>query len=202
MKRYREADVIAPKIQKPDRNWDNQQAADNRLRDLLEWLEFADNLEEAELVASAHISRESNSEPPREVASGKHSIFTHFQRPQLRGLQEKTKITRAPCRKRSGEAPLRAERFGHVTTADYTFLNEDGESRNNQRYSVVVQDLKFLRASKKSQCISSMLHRTLLDPQLSPHTCIWFVYFSSVAFLRWVHSLCKECYAVADCLNN
>ena len=88
MKRYREADVIAPKIQKPDRNWDKQQAADNRLRDLLEWLEFADNLEEAELVASAHISRESNSEPPREVASGKHSIFTHFQRPQLRGLQE------------------------------------------------------------------------------------------------------------------
>ena len=88
MKRHREADVIAPKIQKPDRNWDNQQAADNRLRDLLEWLEFADNLEEAELVASAHISRESNSEPPRKVASGKHSIFTHFQRQQLRGLHE------------------------------------------------------------------------------------------------------------------
>ena len=117
-KRHREADVIAPKIQKPYRNWDNQQAADNRLRDILEWLEFADNLEDADLVAFGNISREKKkSEPPRKVASGKHSIFTHIPKDRNCKVCNRTKITGAPCRKRSGEAPLRAERFGHVTTA-------------------------------------------------------------------------------------
>ena len=57
---------------------------------------------------------------------------------------------------------------------------------------------------QKSHCISSMLHRTLLDPHLSPHTCLWSLYCSSVAILRCVLSLplCKECFAVSDCLNN
>ena len=49
-------------------------------------------------------------------------------------------MTRAPCRKRAGEAVPRAE-FGDLTTADHKVLNEGGESRNNHRCAVVVQDL-------------------------------------------------------------
>ena len=53
----------------------------------------------------------------------------------------RTKMTRAPCRTRTGEALPRAEKFGDLITADHNVLNEEGESRNNHRYAVVVHDL-------------------------------------------------------------
>ena len=53
----------------------------------------------------------------------------------------RTKITRAPRIRRTGEAALRAEEFGDLTTADHKVLNEEGESRKHHRYAVVVQDL-------------------------------------------------------------
>ena len=48
---------------------------------------------------------------------------------------QRTKITRAPCRRRIGGAVPRAENFGHKV------LSEGCESRNNHRYAIVVQDL-------------------------------------------------------------
>ena len=53
----------------------------------------------------------------------------------------RTKMTRAPCRRRTGEAIPRAETFCDLITADHKVLNEEGESRNDHRYAVVVQDL-------------------------------------------------------------
>ena len=53
----------------------------------------------------------------------------------------RTKTTSAPCRRRTGEALPRAEKFGDLITADHKVLDEGGESRNNHRYAVVVQDL-------------------------------------------------------------
>ena len=50
-------------------------------------------------------------------------------------------MTRAPRRRRTGEAVPQAEKFGDLITADHKVLNEDGESRDNHRYAVVVQDL-------------------------------------------------------------
>ena len=54
---------------------------------------------------------------------------------------KRTKITRASCRRRNGEAVLRAENFGDLITADHKVLSDNCESRNNHRYAVVVQDL-------------------------------------------------------------
>ena len=51
------------------------------------------------------------------------------------------KITRAPCRRRNGEAVPRAANFGDFITADHKVLSDSCESRNNHRYGVVVQDL-------------------------------------------------------------
>ena len=45
----------------------------------------------------------------------------------------KMKITRASCRRRNGTVVPRA--------TDHKILNEEGESRNNHRYAVVLQDL-------------------------------------------------------------
>ena len=54
---------------------------------------------------------------------------------------ERTKIARAPCRRRNGEAVPRAANFGDLITADHKVFSDKCESRNNHRYAVVVQDL-------------------------------------------------------------
>ena len=90
----------------------------------------------------AHISQDSDSERPTKVVSKsrKHSIETH---PKDRNCEVclRYKLTMAPCRRRTGEALPRAEKFGDWKTADHKVLNEEGEPRNNHRYAVVVQDL-------------------------------------------------------------
>ena len=53
---------------------------------------------------------------------------------------KKTKITRAPCRRRNSEAVPRAENFGDLITTDRKVLSDNFESRNNHRHAVVVQD--------------------------------------------------------------
>ena len=72
---------------------------------------------------------------------GKHSVYTHFPKDRNCEICKRTKITRAPCRRRNGGAVLRAENFGDLITADHKVLSEDCESQNNHRYAIVVQDL-------------------------------------------------------------
>ena len=50
-------------------------------------------------------------------------------------------MTRALCRRSTGEAPSRGEKFGDLITANHKVLNEEGESRNNNLHAVVDQDL-------------------------------------------------------------
>ena len=52
-------------------------------------------------------------------------------------IWKRTKMSRVPCRKRTGEVVLRALKL----TADHKVLNEGGESRNNHRHAVVIQEL-------------------------------------------------------------
>ena len=76
-----------------------------------------------------------------EPGSGEHSVCTHFPKDPHCDICLKTKITRAPCRKRTGTVVPRAEKFGDLITADHKILSEGSESRNNHRYAVVAQDL-------------------------------------------------------------
>ena len=77
----------------------------------------------------------------REDLGGKHSVYTHFPEDRNCEICQRTRITRAPCRRRNGGAVPRAENFGDLITADHKVLSENCESRNNHRYAVVVQDL-------------------------------------------------------------
>ena len=86
--------------------------------------------------------------PTRSANLGKHSVETHFPKDRNCEICQRTKITRAPCRRRNGGAVLRAENFGDLITADHKIVSEGCESRNNHRYAVVVQDLA-------TQCIQS-----------------------------------------------
>ena len=70
--------------------------------------------------APASSSRESASESRGKVVSGKHRIYTHFPKDRSCEICKRTKITRAPFRKRTGAAVLRAEHFGDLITAQIT----------------------------------------------------------------------------------
>ena len=71
---------------------------------------------------------------------GKHNVYTHIPTDRNCEICKRTKITRAPCRRRNGEAVFRAEKFGDLITADHKVLSDNCESRNTHRYAVVVQD--------------------------------------------------------------
>ena len=77
----------------------------------------------------------------RRVDLGTHSVHTHIPKDRNCEICKRTKITRAPCRRRNGGAVLRAESFGNLITAEHKVLSESCESRNNHRYAIVVQDL-------------------------------------------------------------
>ena len=64
-------------------------------------------------------------------------FFTHFPKDRNGELCLRTKMTKAPCSRRTGEAVPRAEKFGDLITADHKVLNEEGESRDNPRYAVL-----------------------------------------------------------------
>ena len=96
----RRSDELAPG------NWSRNPSKDSKdsndcVWDLPEWLEeFADNLEDAEMPSPAYISHDSDSEHPTKVAP----IHTYFPKDQLCEVCKRTKMTRAPCRRRTGEA--------------------------------------------------------------------------------------------------
>ena len=113
-----------------------------------EWLqEFRENLVDDEIPVQggshASSSHEVSLEPTtkRREDLGEYSVYTHFPKDRNCEICKRTKITRAPCRRRKGEAVPRADKFGDLITADHKVLSDNCESRNNHRYAVVVQDL-------------------------------------------------------------
>ena len=113
-----------------------------------EWLqEFREILVDDEIPvhgdSHASSSHEASLEPTfkRREDLGKHSVHTHFPKDRNCEICTRTKITRAPSRRRNGGAVPRAKNFGDLVTADHKVLSEGCESRNKHRYAVVVQDL-------------------------------------------------------------
>ena len=144
----------SPEAQNKNEKKDINRSLDVRLRGLPEWLEATENLEDTEVPGPAHISHDSDSERPTTVALRKHSVYTHFSKDRSCEVCLRSKMTNVPCRRRTGEAVTRAEQFGDLITADHRDLNEEGESRNNDRYAVVVQVLplngdNLIRAKQK-----------------------------------------------------
>ena len=58
-------------------------------------------------------------EPARSADLGKLIVDTHFPEDRNCEICQRTKITRAPCRRRIGRVVLRAEHFGDLITADH-----------------------------------------------------------------------------------
>ena len=145
-----------------------------------EWLqEFRENLvdDEIPLQGGSHASssHEASLEPiyMRREELGKHNVHTHFPKDRNCEICKRTKITRAPCRRRKGEAVPRADNFGDLITADHKVLSDNCESRNNHRYAVVVQDLatQWIQAYPCKNKTSQETQRSLqkfLEPERKP----------------------------------
>ena len=91
-----------------------------------EWLqEFRENLVDDEIPVHgdchASSSHEASLEPifKRREDLGEHNVHTHFPEDRNCEICKRTKITRAPCRRRSGGAVPRAANFGDLITADH-----------------------------------------------------------------------------------
>ena len=107
-----------------------------------EWLqEFREKLVDDRVPehrdSHASSSRKVSLEPTskRSEDFGKHSVYTHFPTDRNCEICQRTKITRAPCRRRNGGTVPRAENFGDLITADHKVLSENCKSRNNHRYA-------------------------------------------------------------------
>ena len=145
-----------------------------------EWLqEFRENMvdDEIPLQGGSHASssHEASLEPitKRREDLGKHNVHTHFPKDRNCEICKRTKITRAPCRRRKGEAVPRAVNFGDLITADHKVLSDNCESRNNHRYAVVVQDLatQWIQAYPCKNKTSQETQRSLqkfLEPERKP----------------------------------
>ena len=145
-----------------------------------EWLqEFKENLvdDEIPLQGGSHASssHEASLEPTiqRRKDLGKHNVHTHFPKDRNCEICKRTKITRAPCRRRNGEAVPRAVNFGDLITTDHKVLSDNCESRNNHRYAVVVQDLatQWIQAYPCKNKTSQETQRSLqkfLEPERKP----------------------------------
>ena len=100
-------------------------------------------------------------------------VYTHFTQDRNCEICQRTKITRAACRRRNGEAVPRAANFGDLITADHKVLSDNCESRNNHRYAVVVQDLatQWIQAYPCKNKTSQETQRSLqkfLEPERKP----------------------------------
>ena len=145
-----------------------------------EWLqELRENLvdDEIPLQGGSHacFPHEVSLEPTtkRREDLGKHSVFSHFPKDRNCEICKRTKITRAPCRRRNGEAVPRATNFGDLITPDHKVLSDNCESRNNHRYAVVVQDLatRWIQVCPCKNKTSQETPRSLqkfLEPERKP----------------------------------
>ena len=134
---------------KPNKNENHDiELGDPLYSDRPDWLqEFRENLvddrvpERRDSHASSSHELSLELTPTRSVDFGKHSVYIHFPKDRNCEICQRTKITRAPCRRRIGGAVLRAENFGDLITAEHKVFSESCESRNNHRYAIVVQEL-------------------------------------------------------------
>ena len=121
------------------RNKNDKQAEENRFRALPEWLEeITDKCEDTQVPALANTSQDSDSDRRAKLVSRKHILKTNFPRDRNCEICLRTKMTRAPCRRRTGTVVPKAENVGDLMTADHKVLREGCE---HHRYAVVVQDL-------------------------------------------------------------
>ena len=109
----------------------SRERGDPLFSEILEWLqEFRENLVDDRVSehgdSHASSSHEVSLEPifKRREDLRKHSVYTRFPKDRNCEICQRTKITRAPCRRRNGGAVPRAENFDDLITVDHKVFSE------------------------------------------------------------------------------
>ena len=190
-------DIQANKTPKTKKEETTIELGDPLYSEIPEWLqEFRENLVDDEIPVQggshASSSHDASSEPTtkRREDLGKHSVYTHFPKDRNCEICKRTKITRAPCRRRNGGAVPRAEKFGDLITADHKVLSDNCESRSNHRYVAAVQDLatQWIQAypckTKTSQETQRSLQKLLWNPRGNLKTFTLTIPWNSAKLLK------------------
>ena len=134
------------KIPKPNKTEDHEQVRGNPCSDIPEWLqEFRENLVDERVPghrdSHASSSHDPSLEPMRSVDLGKHSVYTHF--PEVRNCEicQRTKITRAPCRRTYWQSRTSCRKFWWFNYSRSQSSQWQLRISKNHRYALVVQDL-------------------------------------------------------------
>jgi len=105
----------------------------------------------------------------------KHNIFTHFPKCKECPICNQTKVQRAQCRQSSGQLDGLPEpkEFGQALTADHAIINEDDQSRSNDRAALVVLDkatrwMQAYPAPSKSAEQTKMALQRFMGPGKKP----------------------------------
>ena len=122
---------------------------------------------------------------------GKHNVHTHSPKDRNCEICKRTKITRAPCRRRKGEAVPRADNFGDLITSDHKVLSDNFESRNNHRYAVVVQDLatQWIQAYPCENKTSQETQRSLRSPRGNQKSFTLTIPYNSEKLVKIFHGI-------------
>ena len=104
-------DQANQKLPKTNKKETKIERGDLLCSDIAEWLqEFLENLVDDEIPVHGDSHASSSHEPSlepilkRREDLGKHSVYTHFPKDRNCEICKRTKITRAPCRRRNGGA--------------------------------------------------------------------------------------------------
>ena len=78
----------------------------------------------------ASSSHESSLEPAlvRSADFGNYCVYTHFPKDRNCEICQRTKISRTPCRRRTGRVVPRAENLADLITADHKVLSEGSDT--------------------------------------------------------------------------
>ena len=124
--------------------------SDDRLRDLPEWLEeFTDRTQKC-LCPQTLLRTQIRNVLRKWHRNQGSTVFTLS--------SQKTEIEKCVCEPNVqgllaedalAKQYLEQKKFGDVITADHKVLNEEGESRNNHQYAVMVQDFATQERRKK-----------------------------------------------------
>ena len=147
-----------------------------------EWLqEFRENLvdDEIPLQGGSHASssHEASLEPifERREDLGKHSVKTHFPEDRNCEICKRTNITRAPCRRRNGEAVLRAEKFGDLITADHKVLSDNmriSKPHRSETDGIAERAVRRVKEGTSAVLLQSGLNESWWADSMECYTCL------------------------------
>ena len=160
---------------KPNKEEITIERGDPLFAEIPEWLqEFRENLvddrvpERRDSHASSSHELTLEPTPARSADLGKHSVHTRFPKDRNCEICQRTKITRAPCRRRSGGAVPRAENFGDLITADHKVLSEGCESRNQSSICNRCAGLGHVSVQNKNFAGNKRSLQKFLEPKRKP----------------------------------